>query len=173
MLPTGWVAATLALVAATAVAWWWARRPQVVIGALGVWLGRTLQLPCELYLWPDVDAVVHGIARTDGPRARFLGVRTRTPGPRTLTPDVQAALDGTTALDALLPGTGDFVADVIREGRRLRVRTVRGSAVRHEGRLREAVASMAPSVPVEQPSWPDTSLGEVVSRGVWSALRRR
>ena len=172
-LPVGWVTATLAVAVATATTWWWARRPQVVIGALGVWLGRTLQHPSEVHLWPDVDAVVHGIARTDGPLQRFLGVRTHAPPPGGISPDAQAALDGTAALDALLPGTGSFVADLVREGRRTRVRTVRGGAVRPDAPLRVAVASVAPEVQVDSPDRTDTGLGQIVTEGVWSALRRR
>ncbi|HET7822758.1 MAG TPA: hypothetical protein VFL10_14655 [Ornithinibacter sp.] len=172
-MPGGWVAVTLTLAGATVATWWWARRPQVVVGALGVWLGRTLQRPCEVYLWPDVAEVVHGIARTEGPRQSYLGVRTHLPAPGAVSPDVQAALDGATSLDALLPGTGSFVAGIVRDGQRLRVRTVRGSAVRPDDRLRQAVASVAPAVPVDSPQWPDTGLGRVVTRSIWSVLRRR
>ena len=124
-LPVRWTVLLLALFVGTAAAWWWARRPRVVVGALGVWLAPTLDSPPEVYLWRDVDAVVHGRAPTNKTRSWFLGVRLLEPPVAGVTADVQVALDGTDSLDALVPGVGRYVADLVRDGRRLRLRTVR------------------------------------------------
>ena len=143
------------------------------MGALGVWLAPTLDSPPEVHLWRDVDAVVHGRARTDKTRSWFLGVRLLEPPVAAVSPDVQAALDGTASLDAIVPGVGRYVADLVRDGRRLRVRTVRGSAVASRSGLERAVAAVAPGTSVEIPEWPTTSLGAAVGSGIWSLVRSR
>ena len=172
-LPVRWTVLLLALLVGTAAAWWWARRPRVVVGALGVWLAPTLDSPPEVHLWRDVDAVVHGRARTNKTRSWFLGVRLLEPPVAGVTADVQAALDGTASLDALVPGVGRYVADLVLDGRRLRLRTVRGSAVGSRSGLEQAVAAVAPGKPVEMPEWPTTSLGDAVGSGLWSLVRSR
>lgn len=172
-LPVTWTVLLLALATGSAAAWGWARRPRVVVGALGVWLAPTLDSPPEVHLWRDVDAVVHGRARTDRSRSWFLGVRLLEPPVAAVTPDVQAALHGTASLDALVPGVGRYVTDLVNDGRRLRARTVRASAVGSRSGLEQAVAAVAPGKPVEIPEWSTTSLGDAMGSGLWSLVRGR